>query len=467
VQLQASVDPPLAWSLTSGNLPPGLSLSGSGLLLGTPTTTGTFSFTVKVVSQTPTQEFTRTYQLVVGAALSIATSTTPEGTSFVSYTTTLNAAGGVSPYTWAVVSGSLPTGLSLSSAGVISGMPTTVGTSNFSIRVADAGGATASRGFSIATVQGTLQITTLTLPGGVQGFAYSHQLEASGGPTPFTWSLVGGTLPSGFALTPAGLLQGNGATLFNGSISVRVTDASGATASRDFTLVIGPPLGTVLLRDLPLRLSPTQQSPVGLLMTAPYPAELQGTLSFVFTPNAVVPVDDPAVQFSTGGRTVRFTIPANATNAVFPSPLMLLTGTVAGTITINLAIQNGPSGSALFSTTIESTPPQMTNITATYITGGLSVRVIGYSPERRVTDVEYSFDVRVNGAIQKVNLTRPVGPEFNTWYQNPASAAFGSSFRLEQLFSVVGDITAIEGVTVTLKNSIGSTASTRVSFAAN
>jgi hypothetical protein len=95
------------------------------------------------------------------------------------------------------------------------------------------------------------------------------------------------------------------------------------------------------------------------------------------------------------------------------------------------------------------------------------VRVIGYSPERRVTDVEYSFDVRVNGAIQKVNLSRPVGPEFNTWYQNPASATFGSSFRLEQLFSVQGDSTAIEGVTVTLKNSIGSTVSAPVAFTAN
>jgi len=467
VQLQASVEPPLTWSVVSGSLPSGVSLSSSGLLLGTPTASGTFSFTVKVTSETPAQEFMRTYQLVVAAALSLTTTATPQGTRFVSYTTTLTAAGGVAPYTWTVVSGNLPAGLSLSSAGVVSGMPTTVGTSTFSIRVTDAGGATVSRGFSIAIVQGVLQITTLTLPGGIQGFAYSQQLQASGGPTPFTWALTGGTLPSGFTLTPAGVLQGNGTALSSGTISVSVMDAVGGTDARDYTLVIGPPVGTVALNGLPSKVLPVQQVPITLSIPSPYPAELQGTLSFTFLSSAVVPMDDPAVQFSTGGRTVRFTIPANTTTAVFPSPLLLATGTVSGTVTMTGAIQNGPSGLPLSATGIDSTPPQMTTIAATRITGGLSVRVIGYSPERRVTEVEYSFDVRVNGAIQKVNLGRSVNAEFNSWYQNQASAAFGSAFRLEQLFSVVGDSTAIEAVTITLKNSQGNTTSARVPFTAN
>jgi Putative Ig domain len=463
-QLLASVGPPLAWSLASGNLPPGISLSGGGLLLGTPTATGSFSFTVKVTSESPAQEATRSYQLVVGAALSLTTATTPQGTRFVPYSTTLAATGGVTPYTWTMVSGSLPAGLSLSSAGVISGTPTTVGTSNFSVRVADAGGATVSRGFSIAIVQGVLQITTASLPGGIQGFAYSQQFEASGGPAPFAWALAGGTLPPGFSLTAAGVLQGNAAAPFSGTISVRVTDATAATEARDFTLVIGPPLGTVSLNGLASKLPPAQQIPITVSLASPYPAELQGTLILTFESTAVAPVDDPAVQFSTGGRTAKFTIPANTTNAVFSSPPMVASGTVAGRVTIDGAIQNGPSNLQLSSREVDSIAPQMTNITATRMPGGLSVRVIGYSPERRVTEVEYSFDVRVNGNIQKVNLARTVLSEFNTWYQSPASAAFGSAFRLEQLFSVTGDSTSIEGVTVTLKNSQGNTTSTRTPF---
>jgi hypothetical protein len=465
-QLQASVNPPLAWSLASGNLPPGISLSGGGLLLGTPTSTGTFAFTVKVTSESPSQEATRSFQIVVGAALSMTTTTTPPGTRFVPYMTTLAATGGVTPYTWTLVSGGLPAGLSLSSAGVISGTPTTVGTSNFSVRVADAGGATVSRGFSIAIIQGVLQITTTSIPGGVQGFAYSQQLEASGGPTPFTWSLAGGALPPGFSLTPAGVLQGNATAPFNGTLSVRVTDATAAAVSRDLTLVIGPPLGTVSLNGLAAKISPAQQMPIAVSLASPYPAELQGTLNLTFASTAVVPVDDPAVQFSTGGRTAKFTIPANTTTGVFSSPAMLAAGTVAGTVTITGAIQNGPSGLQLSSTSVDSTAPQMTNITATRMASGLSVQVIGYSPERRVTEVEYSFDVRVKGNIQKINLGRTVLSEFNTWYQNPASAAFGSSFRLEQLFSVTGDTTAIEGVTVTLKNMQGNTSSARTPFTA-
>jgi hypothetical protein len=467
VQFQASADPPLAWSLASGNLPTGISLSASGLLLGTPTATGTFSFTVKVTSETPSQEAMRSYQLVVAAALSLTTTATPQGTRFVPYTTTLTAAGGVAPYLWTVVSGSLPAGLSLSPDGMISGNPTTVGTANFSIRVVDSGGATVSRAFSIAIIQGVLQITTQNLPGGIQGFAYSQQMEAAGGPTPFTWSIVGGALPSGFSLTPAGVLQGNGTSAFSGTISIRVMDATGTTDTRDFTLVIGPPVGTVALTGLPAKVLPAQQIPIALSIPAPFPAELQGTLTFTFASSAVIATDDPAVQFSTGGRTVRFTIPANTTNAVFSAPLRLATGTVAGTVTLTGSIQNGPSGMALSSASVDSIPPQMTNVTATRISGGLSVRVIGYSPERRVTEVEYSFDVRVNGTIQKVNLGRSVLSEFTTWYQSPASIVFGSAFRLEQLFSVAGDSSAIEAVTVTLKNSQGNTASTRIPFTAN
>jgi hypothetical protein len=397
----------------------------------------------------------------------VTTATTPQATRFVPYTTTLAAAGGVAPYTWAVASGNLPAGLELSSAGVISGTPTTVSTSNFTIRVADANGATTSRAFSITVIQGVLQITTLSLPGGIQGFAYSQQLQASGGPTPYSWSMTGGTLPSGFSLTPAGVLQGNATALFNGAISVRVMDANGATDARDLTLVIGPPLGTVSLNGVAARVSPVQQIPVSLSIPSAYAAELRGTLTFAFASSAVVPGDDPAVQFSTGGRAVGFTIPANTTTAVFPSPLMLMTGTVAGTVTMTGAFQNGPSNLALLSTTVDSGPPKMTTVTATRISGGLSVRVIGYSPERRVTEVEYSFDVRVNGVIEKVNLGRTVLSEFNTWYQNPASTAFGSAFRLEQLFSVVGDSTAIEAVTVTLKNSQGNTTSASTPFTAN
>ena len=466
-QLQASLGPPLTWSRASGSLPPGINLSSTGLLSGTPTMSGTFDFAVRVASDSPPQESTRSFQIVVSSNLTVATTTLPTATRFVPYSTTLSASGGVAPYTWSVASGSLPAGLTLSAAGVISGTPSALGTSNFTVRVADSGGGSASGALSLSVVAGALSITTPSLPGGVQGFPYSFQFDASGGPPPYTWALLSGNLPAGFTLTAAGVLQGNATAVFNGTIRVRVSDSGGATDQRDFTFAIGPPLGTVSLTGLTARTAPAQQMPLTLSLPAAYPAELQGTLTLAFTSTAVVPIDDPVVQFSTGGRTVKFTIPANATTAVFPSPLLLVTGTVAGTVAITGSIQNGPSGLSLTSTTVDATAPQMTTVAASRITGGLRVRIIGFSPERRVTDANFSFEVRVNSAIQRVDLTRPVGADFNAWYQNPASTPFGSSFQFEQLFGVAGDSSAIEAVTITLTNAQGSTTSARTVFTAN
>ena len=118
--------------------------------------------------------------------------------------------------------------------------------------------------------------------------------------------------------------------------------------------------------------------------------------------------------------------------------------------------------SRLSSTTINSTPPQITSLTATRLTSAVTLRVIGYSPERRVTEIDFSFEVRVNGVIEKVNLSRTVTAEFNTWFQNPTATPFGSAFRFEQLFGVAGDPKTIDAVTVTLKNSQGSTSSARI-----
>ena len=225
VQLQATGDPPLTWSQASGNLPTGINLSAAGLLSGTPSATGTFDFVVRVTNESPSQEFTRNFQIIVGPAVSVTTATVPQATRFVPYSTTLSAAGGLPPFSWSVTSGNLPAGLSLSAAGVLGGTPTVLGTFDFTARAVDSGGGSASRAFSITVIPGALQITTPSLPGGIQGFAYRQQLEAAGGPTPYAWTITAGALPPGFTLTSAGLLQGTPSAPFSGTIVVRVNDS--------------------------------------------------------------------------------------------------------------------------------------------------------------------------------------------------------------------------------------------------
>ena len=80
---------------------------------------------------------------------------------------------------------------------------------------------------------------------------------------------------------------------------------------------------------------PAQQQTVSLAINAPYPVEVTGTMTLTFAPNAANNADDPAIQFSTGGRSVPFTIPAGQTQAVFRVPeIAIQTGTTAGTITL-------------------------------------------------------------------------------------------------------------------------------------
>jgi len=87
-------------------------------------------------------------------ALSVSTSSLPNGTQSLAYSQSLAAAGGTTPYTWSLVSGALPPGLNLSSGGQVAGTPSSTGTSNFTVQVTDSSNPvqTATRGLSITVV---------------------------------------------------------------------------------------------------------------------------------------------------------------------------------------------------------------------------------------------------------------------------------------------------------------------------
>ena len=113
------------------------------------------------------------------------------------------ATGGVTPYSWSVVSGSLPTGLSLgSSSGTISGTPSASGTSNFTVRVTDSQGTPdtddQALSITIASAPANLVITTSSLPAGQVGNSYNQTVQATGGVTPYSWSVVSGSSSCGF-----------------------------------------------------------------------------------------------------------------------------------------------------------------------------------------------------------------------------------------------------------------------------
>jgi hypothetical protein len=458
--LTATGPSPLTWSVISGIAPPGTTVTTTGTLAGTPLAPGTYDFTVQAAGGSPAQTATKQLRIVVNPALTITTvSALPDATLAGSYSTQLVATGGVAPYTWINPGPGLPPGLSLSTAGVISGTPSSPGNFVFTAQVSDSftPQQQVGRQFTLV-VATTITITTTTLPNPIQNVAYSQQLQATGN-APFVWAVTSGTLPTGLTLSPAGLMQGTATVTGAQTFTITVTDARAATATKTFTLTVEAPLGTLTLAGFPASLTPTQSADITLTIAAPRPTALSGQLTMTFTSSAEVPGDDPTTQFSTGGRSVAFTFPAGQTTAVFGSKVTLLTGTVTGSITLTATFTNGPANVPVTTVQITTIPPQMTNVTAVFTPTGLDVQVTGYASSRRVTSAQFSFDVKNSKAISQ---SESVDTVFSNWYKSPASVPFGSSFSFVQSFNVTGDKSQIQGVTVILTNAQGSTSSVTV-----
>ena len=138
------------WSISSGSLPDGLSLSeNSGLISGTPKAAGIFSFTVQVNAGTGVIR-DQSFNLTVKSMPAINTTSLPDGQVGIDYDQVLAASGGTGTYTWLTTSGSLPDGLTLDPGyGEIYGTPKTVGTFNFTVQASDSFGGTANKNLSI------------------------------------------------------------------------------------------------------------------------------------------------------------------------------------------------------------------------------------------------------------------------------------------------------------------------------
>jgi hypothetical protein len=456
VPLSATGPSPLVWSVISGIAPPGMTVTSTGSVAGTPSVAGTYDFTIQAAGGTPPQTGTKAFRIVVNAALSITTvAALPDAKLSVPYSFQLVATGGLPPYTW-TTPGVMPPGLSLSSSGVVSGTPTTPGSFSFTAQVSDSftPQQQVSRTFTLV-VATTVTITTASLPNAIQNVPYSQQLQATG-TGPFVWAVTSGTLPAGLTLTATGLLQGTPTVTGAQTFTITVTDARGATNTQSFTLSVDPPIGTLTVTSLPASLTPTQTADITLTIAAARPSPLSGQLILAFTSSAEVPSDDPNTQFSTGTRSVPFTFPAGQTTAVFASQVKLLTGTVAGTVTLTANFDNGPANVPVTTVPITATPPQMTNVTAVLTPSGMDVQITGYASSRRVTSAQFSFDIKNSKPISQ---TESVDAVFSTWYKSPASVPFGSSFSFVQSFVITGDKSTIQGVTVILTNAQGSTSS--------
>jgi hypothetical protein len=306
-----------------------------------------------------------------------------------------------------------------------------------------------------------LAITTQSFSSASFGAAYSANLAATGGVAPYQWTLLSGSLPPGLQLSPDGVISGSptGAGTFNFTVQAGDSSTPQLTVQQGFSIQVLLPEVSGVTVTLPPNLQPAEQPVVRVQISAPYPLALTGTLSLAFAPNAANNADDPAIQFSTGGRSVSFTIPAGQTQAVFPGgDVGLQTGTTAGTITLTTALNAGGStvtcNCPLTQTiVIPRTAPSITGLRVTRTATGFNVVVTGFSTTREVTQGVFRF--AGSGTLQTTELTVPLTATFNTWFQSAASSGFGGQFSLTIPFTIQGDTSTVNSVTVTLTNAAG------------
>ena len=175
--------------------------------------------------------------------ITVNPATLPNGTVGTVYNQVITATGGTAPYTFAVSSGTLPTGLTLNpTTGVINGSPTTAGTFTFTITATDVNGCSGSRLYEITIAASGCAVITLsptTLPPGQVNTLYNQAVTASGGTPAYTYSVASGALPTGLTLNPAtGVISGVplATGLFN--FTIRATDSQGCIGARPYTVTI-------------------------------------------------------------------------------------------------------------------------------------------------------------------------------------------------------------------------------------
>jgi len=456
---------PYVWTVSTGNVPPGLQVGSSGSLTGTPTQAGNYSFTLTVNDATG-QTDSVTYAIVIVSAFSITTSSLPAGTVGVAYSAQINVTPTTGPYTFSVSpSTPLPGGLSLSAASTtpastLSGTPTTAGNFTFTIIAADSANHTANQSYTVTIAAPPITVTPTSLPNGTLGTPYSEQLTAAGGAGGYVFTVGSGALPAGITLSSAGLLSGTPTAAGAFSFAVSVADSKQATASQNYQLRIStPPVSTPTVTGVGSTAPPAQQPTISVQLGQPYPTDLTGTVTLTFAPTSGN-VDDPSIQFSSGGRSATFTVPAGQTVAVFPATVSLGTGTVAGTITLTLHFEADgqdvtPSPAPTQVITIAPEAPVISKVTVSTTSGGIEVDVTGFSNTREMVSATFTFQAASGATLQGGTQTITVGPIFATWFSDATSDQYGSQFTFAQPFSLSGSTSGIASVSVTLTNTKG------------
>lgn len=462
--------PAYSWALASGStLPPGLNLSTGGVISGTPSTSGSFAFTVQVTDSlgiVTSKGFTLG---VLAPVIITTTSPLPPGRVGQSYSLTFAATGGSASYSWSVASGTLPPPLTISAAGVLSGVPNTAATYTFTVQVNDSSGATAA-----------LPVTHLINPvGNSAPTANANTLSMNSYATASVPVLLNDTDPENNPLTVTAVSSAaHGTTSFTAG-SVLYTPTPGYTGTDNFTYSIsdgqgGTATGTVSVAILS---TVTFTSSGGLTIPSsgnatPYPSTVAVSLS---NPNVGIksvkfsgithtyPDDIDIWLAGPGGQVVTLmsdagggsSYPLSAVNLTFkagatvlPDSTQIVSGTYAPT---NYEVESGPTAATPTTNLGDFASSSVNGTWSLYVKDDVSgdfgsiaswalefdelpaagLIVVSDAPASNISAAE---------ATLNANLTN-VSPGATTWFEYGTTTAYGS-ITSAQAVSTAGPISA-------------------------
>ncbi|TLX21877.1 putative Ig domain-containing protein [Thermomonas fusca] len=390
--------------------------------------------------------------------VTVSPATVPGGGVATAYSQTITASGGAAPYSFAVTAGSVPTGLTLSAGGVLSGTPTAGGTFNFTITATDSspfpGPFAGSRAYTLTIAAPTITLPASALAGGTLGSAYSGAITAaSGGTAPYSYAVTAGALPGGLTLnTATGAITGTPSALGTFNFSITATDSStgtgpySATQSYAITVIDVAPVANPVSATVaygssanPITLNISGGAPTSVAIgTAPThgTAVASGT-TVTYTPTAgyAGPDSFTYTATNTGGTSA----PATATITV-SDPIITITasGALAASVAVPYSqtftfnggaspwsgyqVTNLPAGLSITGTTANSVTVSGTPTQAG--TFNLNVSATDSSTGNGPYTVGQAFALVVSGPALAL---APASTSFNAPYGAPYSQAFTAS----------------------------------------
>ncbi|MEO8657485.1 MAG: hypothetical protein ABI693_03405 [Bryobacteraceae bacterium] len=230
----------------------------------------------------------------------------------------------------------------------------------------------------------------------------------------------------------------------------------------------------------PTQVAALDQPAVTLTLSQAYPVNLTGVLTLAVASDYA---PDPAVQFSSGGRTVAFTIAANSTAAVFSngsSTVRLQTGSVASafTLTPSFATEQGVDVTPASPTTLKfampaSAPSLLGVQVASQTNTGLTLRLLGVATTRSLTSTTIRFTGATGFNLPNLNFTLDLTGPSSLWFNSAASQSFGGQFTLDIPFvlatsdtgtGATAPVLALQSVSATISNASGDSNATSLTL---